>query len=75
MAAAKGKIPLGLIVLDAIGTVLIALGIFGLVSPESGFLAAVPQVRRLAIAALIAGALLAMPLIIFLIQRATSAGR
>ncbi len=73
MARKTDRIPVWIILLDAFGMLLIALGIFGLVASGDGMLAGLRYVRELAIVLIITGALCATPLIVHVIQRAASA--
>ena len=61
------KLPPWLLILDVIGTLILALGLFGLFGGDNLFSPA-------AILLVIIGALLMLPLLVFVINRITSAG-
>lgn len=67
------RLPPALIALDVLGTLLLALGIYGLVATDAS-LGAI-DLGPLAIPLLIAGAFLMAPLIIYIVRQALSGPR
>ena len=66
------KLPIWAILLDVFGTLLLAAGLFGLFGGDE-LLSALPfDLREISIALIVVGALLMLPLIIVIVQRAVS---
>ncbi len=66
----KIRLPVWAIVLDVIGALLLALGIFGLVGGQTLPLPAFLDVRALSIVIIFAGVLLMLPMIVIIIRQA-----
>ena len=62
------KIPPWILILDLAGTLLLALGLYGQFGGDS-------PLQQAAVPLIIAGALLMLPLVVFLVTRATAGGR
>jgi hypothetical protein len=69
------SLPIWAIILDVFGTVLIAGGIFVLVSGGELLGAPAGELRGLAIGMIVVGAMLMVPLVVAVIQRAASQSR
>jgi hydrogenase-4 membrane subunit HyfE len=65
-------LPVWALILDVLGTLLIAAGIYGIVSGELPFAEGL-EAGWIAVALILAGAVLMMPLVVVLVQRAAAA--
>jgi hypothetical protein len=68
----KRGLPVWAVILDVLGTLLLAAGIYGIVSGELPFAEGLDPVW-IGIALILVGALLMMPLVVVLVQRAAVA--
>jgi len=68
----KVSLPISLLVLDIIGTLLLALGLYALFGGRLGLFSEIGDSRQLAIALIIAGGLMMLPLVVMIVRRATN---
>lgn len=68
----KIRLPVWLLILDAIGTLFIVLGIYAQFGGTAPFFPDSPEIRQYSVALILAGILLILPLVLMLIKRSKS---
>ena len=68
----KRRLPFGVVILDLLGTLLLATGIYGMLGGDDLLFAKYVDLQEIAVALVIVGALMMTPLIFVMVRRAAA---